>query len=553
MLKSKLRVVLIALAAILLLGLFSPEITDTDFWWTLQSGHYILQHHRLPVPDPFAFTTAMAQDKYPGEAAVRRFNLTFEWWAQVKFYAVYWLGGFAGVVLFRAFMLTTFCGLAGLVVWKRTGGFYRALAAALACALPMTAFAIDRSYLFTFFFLAAVIAILEYRRWLWVLPVWLLVWANCHGGFFLGWIVLGVYSAEAIYLRWRGRPMADDRKLWIIAAISIAASGVNPNGFAVLWVLPLLRSSFLQSKLLEWAPTPLWPPSSFVALLSGAVTVSVWAWKRLRLVDALLLVVFGVAALVAYRNTFLVAFWAPVVIATYMGAWQVKAQWEKPLAALTAAALALGIGVGVARGDSFQLRVADWRFPAGAADFLLAHQVTGPMFNSYEYGGYLIWRLWPQERVFIDGRALNESVFLDYSAILANRDNALALLDKYGVQTIVTNAFEYSNGALYNIAPALADPNQHVWKLVYSDAQAVIYMRNPPDGVQGLGPMDAVAHLETECGTHIEHRPDETLCARTLGQVFSRLGNPAKARQWLGVYLSSPHGPDPEAEAAYGR
>src|ERR1035438_5569609 len=125
--KSRLRVVLIALAALLLLGLFSPEITDTDFWWTLQSGHYIFQHHRLPVPDPLAFTTAMAQDTYPGEAAVRWFNLTFEWWAQVKFYAVYWLGGFAGVVLFRAFMLTAFCGFAGLAVWRRTGGFYLSL------------------------------------------------------------------------------------------------------------------------------------------------------------------------------------------------------------------------------------------------------------------------------------------------------------------------------------------------------------------------------------------------------------------------------------------
>ena len=59
--------------------------------------------------------------------------------------------------------------------------------------------------------------------------------------------------------------------------------------------------------------------------------------------------------------------------------------------------------------DSCQelLRPAGWRYPDGAARFLLANHIGGPMFNTYEYGGYLMWRLWPQERVFIDGRALN--------------------------------------------------------------------------------------------------------------------------------------------------
>ena len=62
-------------------------------------------------------------------------------------------------------------------------------------------------------------------------------------------------------------------------------------------------------------------------------------------------------------------------------------------------------------GNAFQLRAAEWRYPAGAADFLLAHHVAGPIFNTYEYGGYLIWRLWPEQRVFIDGRSLSESLF----------------------------------------------------------------------------------------------------------------------------------------------
>ena len=110
------------------------------------------------------------------------------------------------------------------------------------------------------------------------------------------------------------------------------------------------------------------------------------------------------------------------------------------------------------------------------------------MFNTYEYGGYLIWRLWPAERTFIDGRALSESVFQDYARILYNHDasdglpSGEDLLNRYGVQVIVMNTFEYASGPVYLLAPALADPAQTAWKLVYNDPQALVFMRTPPPG-----------------------------------------------------------------------
>src|ERR1700693_5157585 len=98
-------------------------------------------------------------------------------------------------------------------------------------------FAHDRSYLFTFLFLAATLAILEYRRWLWALPIIAIVWANCHGGFFLGWVAVAAYCAayraEALYLRRVSRVNQhanQDRELWMVAALAVAASAINPNG-----------------------------------------------------------------------------------------------------------------------------------------------------------------------------------------------------------------------------------------------------------------------------------------------------------------------------------
>ena len=85
-----------------------------------------------------------------------------------------------------------------------------------------------------------------------------------------------------------------------------------------------------------------------------------------------------------------------------------------------AALLLLALGGRIASRKGFRLRMADWKYPAEAADFLQSHPVAGQMFKLYEQGGYLMWRLWPWRSVFIDGRALNESLWQDYSHIYNN-------------------------------------------------------------------------------------------------------------------------------------
>jgi hypothetical protein len=549
-LSRELRALLPALCAILLLGLFSREIYDSDFWWHLRTGRYIVEKHALPFPDPFAWTTAGARDAYAGEARTRQFNLTHEWLAQVIFYALWRAGGASATVAARAIALTGFCALTGLIAWRRRGSVLGALAATLASASVAQAFALDRPYLFTWLLLAATMAILEFRRPLWLLPPLFVVWANCHSGFFLGWVVLGAWCAESIVLRRR------EPALWIAAGLSVLASALNPNGFQVLRTLVDYQGSYLTSRLLEWARPSLWPPNAFSVLLAAAFAVLVWARRRVRIADWLIFAAYAAAALAAQRNAILMALLAPILIAAYL-------PWKFRLPAATgyvlAALLAAGIGAGAIRGSFFQLRTAEWKVPRGAADFLALHQVTGPMFNTYEYGGYLIWRLWPGQRTFIDGRALSESVFRDYARILYNHDasdgmpSGEDLLNRYGIQVIVMNTFEYATGQVYLLAPALADPAQTAWKLVYNDPQALVFMRTPPPGVQPLNALSVLTNMEDECALRIGHEPEYPRCARSLGQIFAKVGDFSRARKWVGIYLEHPHAPDPEAEQAYQR
>src|SRR5258708_7465574 len=126
-----LRPLLLALAAIVLLSIFSGEIRDTDIWLHLKTGQHTLQTRALTVPDPFSYTSGTAAAGYAGEESTRYFNLTHEWLSQVLMYLLYSLGGFPALVATRALLLLTFCALAGWIAFRRTGGFHISLAAAL--------------------------------------------------------------------------------------------------------------------------------------------------------------------------------------------------------------------------------------------------------------------------------------------------------------------------------------------------------------------------------------------------------------------------------------
>jgi hypothetical protein len=533
-----LRPAILALAAILLMACFSTEVADSDTWLHLETGKYVVEHHRIPIPDPFSFTTYLGTP-LPGEETVRAFNLTHSWLGQTIIYLAYAAGGFGGMVLLRAWLMTAFCALAGLWTWRRSQSFYRALAAAFVSGFIASYFSSDRPYQITYVLIVATILILEYRRWMWLLPPLFLFWANCHGGFFMGFVVLGTYCAESLWLRWRGQPEAGQRRLWLVTAVCVPAAWFNPNGFLTLYILLAYNQSSLTRTIYEWQKPPLWPPSLLNLLLLGAVAVLVWQRRRTRLADWLLLGLFGAAYLSAVRNSNLVGLVAPVLIASYLPWKRILPQWTEWAAALL---LVAAIAVPIAGGRAFQLRYSEWKYPAGAADFLLAHQITQPMFHTFEKGGYLVWRCWPGQRSFIDGRGLNETAFADYQRIARYLPGTRELLDRYGIQVVVMNAFEANSGSTYVLPLALADPAEREWKMVFVDGGATVFMRHPPPGVQALPPAQIFAGMEAQCQTILDHDPSRPRCARSLANLFRNTRDLVRARRWMGLYLD--HRPD---------
>ena len=489
--------------------------------------------------------------------------MTHEWLSQSLWYLVYAAGGFGLLSLWKGFLLTLACAMAGFLAWRSSRSVAVACLAALAGAPVLMLFASDRPALLTFALVPIFVVVLELwrdggsDRWLWLLPPLSLIWANSHGGFFMGWVVLGCYAVEAL-----GSPRR--RPLWIAVALSIAASGLNPSGFGIVGILAGYRQSLLTQTLIEWSRPPLWgPPYVFQILLYAAVVALALRIKHVRIAHGLLFVAFGAASLMAFRNLPLIAFLAPWMLAIHgrplLQPYLPKLDPKVSAGAVAALVLAL-FGFAGSQGALFQLRAAEWKFPAEAAAFIEDQELPGRMFNTYEYGGFLIWALGPERQTFIDGRALNESVYRDYRSMLYGAENPAQtpalrrrLFDQYEVGYAVMNGFEYVSGVVYPLILDLGDPAEQEWRLVYSDSKAVVFARNTPTNqaviaAHELPKSGVTEHLDSSCRLYIENSPDLPSCARTLGFLYLRAGDAARARDALQLYLSHwPYG-DPEAE-----
>jgi hypothetical protein len=444
------------------------------------------------------------------------------------------------------------CAAVGLLAWRRTARFYLSIAASLAPVAVLYLSATDRPHLFTIFFTAVFLLVLDARRPLWLLPPLALLWANFHGGFIMSWILVGAFCAEALYQRLRGQPRAGEFRLWLASVATVLASLANPNGWNAVTTILYFRQSKMLSVIAEWRPAVLWPPGGFVLLLVAGAAVLLWARRKARFVDVLLFALFGLAGVYAIRNVIFIGLFAPVLIATYFP-WKTRPLPAAAQFAIAAAILTIGV-VRIAEGKSLRFHAQLATRPAGAADFLLAHHITGRIYNHLEDGGYLMWRLWPLDQIFVDGRLLNETVYRDYRLLTYYIDTGkppLQILDDFGIETIVVNGFEYTAGEPHMLMVALANPAQTVWKLVYKDTVAAVFMRQPPPGVAPLANTEIVPAMEDECTEHIRLVPSEPNCARGMAKLFQHLNDNADSRRWMAFYLERKLEPDPEAERQY--
>jgi len=466
------------------LGLFTMSargVADPDFWWHLRSGELIVRSHTILRTDPFSFT---------------RFGhpwINHEWLSDVLIFCLYRVAGFGGLIVsFAAISAATL-----LFVYLRCPGRpYFAAVFTVCGAIASTPTWGVRPQMFTLLFAAIFLVILDKARsdpkllW-WTVPLTLL-WANLHAGYALGIALLalslvGTVLDIALGVESWARRAAGLRNLGLALVACVAVVAVNPNGMR-LYTYPFetLGSKAMQSYIHEWFSPNFHDPeyAPLLLIILGILVGFAISPKRVSPRDLVLLCPATLAGLRSVRHIPVFVLIAVPILTQLWEAWlqsvgatirtnrgSVHRLSEKRLLnALILGTFAAFSIVRVVLVIHRQPQTEAQHFPAGATAFISTQRPPAPVLNHYNWGGYFIWKLYPDYRVFIDGRAdlYGDSFMNEFAASYYLAGDWRKSLRTWGIRTIV----------LPPDAPLVtALQSQPGWRRTYADSQAVVLIQ----------------------------------------------------------------------------
>jgi hypothetical protein len=476
---------LLGSSVLVVAALVVGPVTDPDYWWHVQTGRWILAHHRLPGADLYTYMAAghpWTDHEYLTEVLM--------WLLQSRF-------GLAGVSF--ALGLAT---LLGFVLLLRTAELTRPWSVVLGPGLVLAALAGmpvwgTRPQMITF--TLACLELYWLHRYLagggrairWF-PLVMVAWANLHGGWLIAFVFLGLAVLSELVRAAMGSARRDHlrraRHLVIVGLLSAAAVACTPNGLALyLYPLRTETSSAQQRFISEWQTPNLHEVTFLPFLAMLLLLVAGFSLRRPRLFDALLAVTTLALALVSLRHIPLfVAAATPALITSWSDTlWAVRGRLRarrppappsRALTATTAAGLcvvAVAIGGSIAQSEGRQAALVRQLYPVAAVDRLVA----GPapcdrIFNDYSWGGYLIDRLSPdpRRRIFIFGEAdvMGDPLIYLWKDVMDAGPGWQGKLDRSRADCVLVPPDAPLAGALA-VRPG--------WRLAYSDRVAVLYVR----------------------------------------------------------------------------
>jgi hypothetical protein len=450
---------------------------DPDLWWHLKVGQNILATHRWPTTDPYSFTAA----GQPWLAA--------EWLGDVLFAIIARIGGLSGLqallIVLGASVILALYGYAALRSRNSKAGFLTATGLMFLATLNFNLRPQMLGYLFVIFTL---IALERFRQGkptaIWFLPALFLIWINTHGSWEIGlgmilvywWCGLKEKRFGDIEMRaWK----PDERKrLSLIFLLCLLVIPITPYG-TQLAAYPFDVASSLPLNLAhieEWLPMPfnLFGPKLFLALVLGTIAIQVAYQFKWRMEDFLFFC--GATVMAFVHRRFLLIFvpiFAPI-LASMLARWVPGYHREKDPYVLNAVLMAAML---VAMVHYFPSRVKTQEnvaehFPVGAVKYLKNHPVSEPMFNSYEFGGYLVYSRGDEHKVFIDGRGeLYErgGVYADYLQITKIKPGLLSVMRNYRIESCLIGR-EDPLAVFLTARPG--------WRQVYADPVSAIFVRS---------------------------------------------------------------------------
>jgi hypothetical protein len=470
-----------------IIALSARSVSDPDVWWHLKTGQLIAQTGTVPHIDSFSFTRA----GFPWVA--------HEWLTELFIYGIYRISGWGGlIVVFSLIVSAAFF----LVYLRSAPDPYSSGVVVLLGAWATAPVWGVRPQVVSLLLTSLCFLILERSErnlsllW-WTLPLTVL-WVNLHAGFALGLALILLFLAGELLEQFTSsRPSnhARLRALAITFLFDLLLVPLNPNG-AKMYLYPVdtLRSDTMPKYIAEWA-SPNFHHAEYVpflVLLLATIANLVWSRLRVRPRDILLLMVSTFAGLSSIRLIPFFVLVAVPILSRPVKRWARSghSQAQAPtvsraplpyaglLNALILFAMTAFVGFQINSVVQRQPQVEAQHFPVGAVACLQAHPAAGPLFNLYDWGGYLIWKLNPQTPVFIDGRAdlYGESLMRQFADTYGLKGDWHEALQTWRIETVLMNP---------DSALAVALRNAPGWEVSYSDSQAIVFERSAPQSPQG--------------------------------------------------------------------
>jgi tetratricopeptide repeat protein len=560
------------------------SFTEFDFWWYLASAERILATHAVPATDPFSYT------------AEGRPWVNHMWATQLLVLAAWRASGPVLLIVAKGLIAVATSAVVLLTIRRRG---VHPVVASLVTVLAAWAgweFWDVRPQVVTYLLLAVFLYLLrdgwENRgRSLAWLPVLMIPWANLHAGFLTGVAAIGLVGLGTALPRLLdpGRRADGGRILALACGLGVVtglASLVNPYGLrAILFPLEVVNTRLFMTSTAEWFSPDFHNPAylGFEAMLLLLVPAFAWGRARLSTTDVLVALTFAHLGLSSARHTplFAVAV-APLLGDALEGAgrelWSHRRPGWDPAGAIrrhlpslwpTIASahtllvvIALGLLVGLVGAwgsfldplkNPFLQDLNEARYPAQTMAFIKQERLPAPLFNVYAWGGYELWRLYPEYRVFIDGRThvYGREVLQDFLEVTTLGPRWRGVLDGWGIQTVLSDR----SSPLTQVLLVAGG-----WRLVFAEREATVFVRDSEGNRDLLARLEPVTLLQPgsdvtralRAGLAAADAGDEKRAIGHYGEVLALVPDHPVALLGLGI-LREKRGETAEARALFQR
>lgn len=503
------------LEKIAVLGLFAlvavfayVKIWDTDVWWHLAAGKLLVEKQKIPEKDPFSFTAS--NKKWVND----------EWLGDVYLYSAYKKWGYSGLQSYSVAISLLICLL--LYSIARSSGANPMLSA----ALPAGAFwaarvrlTNHRPEMFALLFIATAFFLVnllisnkqpesgpnQKRRIIAVLliPILQVFWVNFHPSatFSLLLIFLALISSVLVFFAdWKLdlglKPQAASksvRTLGILLVVTAAATLVNPYGLHGLAApFEFAKEKSFLIHIAEWAPIP-WKRYFMLQDAPGRMGLPIFLTVGIasflinrRKMNLFHSIVFILTAYMAFRSRRFIAVFcllsAPAIAINLSPLFERLFTNRKLYMATAASLIVLAVATGWfdgVKGTRFPwgTGIKQGALPETAMRFIKENSFEKEMFNSYSFGGALIWRLFPERKVFIDGRIplYGGDFYNEYLQFEANPSSEMwnRLQEKYNLNFAVLKISGPEN-------PAAIRNASGEWQTVFWDSAIIIMAKTIP-------------------------------------------------------------------------